>query len=139
MDANKLIWNAVDNMTKPVSNGWTEKLDRLGKQVDRLIRACATWEDKERLAREALAIACQEFEYKLKNGCDGACVICYFTEPVRDCDNDCPVCLAEYFLGRAKVDREAVENNRVVREEQEGRKAMDGEDQRREMKGGMNG
>ena len=94
-----------------------------------------TWQEKEQLARDALAVACLEVELIIKKYVTHSdakgCPICFFTEPARDCDNDCPVCLANYFLDRAKEDREAVENNRIVREEQEGRKEMDEQDSKR--------
>ena len=76
------------------------------------------------LLRDALAVACLEIEYILKPSpkhiTRQGCPICYFTEPVNDCDNDCPVCLANYFLSRAKAEREATENNKAVKIEQGG-------------------
>ncbi len=134
-----MIYDTMDNLHTPVKNSWTEKLDKLETMIDRLIRACQTWEEKERLARDALAVACVEIERILLKYTGGeGCPICYFTEPINDCNDDCPVCLAQYFLGRVKAEREAEENNRIVRDEQDGRKAMDAEDQKKEMKGGMN-
>ncbi len=73
--------------------------------------------DKENaLLKEAFDIACEEIEPLLNSY--KACVICYFTEPVRDCDNDCGVCLREYFMKRAQDNIDMEENNKVVREDE---------------------
>ncbi len=126
-----MIYDAMDNLHTPVKNGWTEKLDKLEKEIDRLFRAGKEWKEKEQLARDALAIACIEIESYSKLKCPTG----FLTENIPDdCDNDCPVCLGNYFLGRAKTDRETEENNRIVRDEQEGREKMDRADIKRAIK-----
>lgn len=89
---------------------------RLRKENE-VLRSGRDWQrDKAKLNEEALAIACQELATIVEDKITkGSCPICHFTDQPRDCEEDCPVCLANYLLGRAKDDREAVENNKEVR------------------------
>ena len=71
--------------------------------------------DKEiALLKEALSVACEETENLLKDRGVKACVICWFTEPARDCDEDCGECLKAYFLKRAQDNIDMEENNKEV-------------------------
>ena len=107
----------------------------LGKENEALKLGRDAWYELAGAYQGALAIVCEEVETIIKDKLNEYCPHEWFTGDMPDdCDNDCPACLANYFLGRAKADREATENNRIVRDEIEGRKAMDGEDQRKAMK-----
>jgi hypothetical protein len=72
--------------------------------------------DKENaLLKEALEVACEEIEHHLAEEFHKNCVICYFTEPAMDCDDDCGVCLKNYFIGKAQERIDTRKNNEEVR------------------------
>ena len=139
--------NCVDTMLKGIKatlEDFSGTIDPLKGDVvnlrhenDGLREKVDTWQDKEQLARDALAVACEEMAHMIqKRHKEPDCSLSVFehVSSTEKCDYDCPVCLVEYFIKRAKADREAVENNRMVKDEIEGRKAMDGEDQKKAMK-----
>jgi regulator of replication initiation timing len=103
MNAKQAIWGCVDNFGKPLDKTPKELLEvrkvirQLKAQYEKLI------EENDQLHR-ALAVACEEIEHMLKKRPhnDGGCVICYFKEPMKDCDEDCGECLKKYFMERAK-------------------------------------
>ena len=103
----------IDNLTKTVeriNKGLTEHFDMEGKTLRKWIDKCAALEDKVKLYDQALMVACEETENLLKDRGVKACVICWFTEPTRDCDEDCGSCLKAYFLKRGQ-DNIDMENN----------------------------
>lgn len=135
MNAKQAIWGCVDNFGKPLDKTPKELLEvrkvirQLKAQYEKLI------EENNQL-HYALFAACEEIEHILKKTQNDSCVICYFTEQPKDCDNDCGECLRKYFMKRGQDNIDAVENNQVVHDEIEGRKEMDAQDQEKEMKGG---
>jgi hypothetical protein len=111
-----MIYNALDNLSKPVENDWTEKIERLERKVDGFIA-------KIKLYEEALEVACDEVE-KILDGADYSCSLCFIDEdsmPIGDCDNDCGVCLKTYFLKRGQ---ENIDREKACKDEVEGRKRM---------------
>lgn len=79
-----------------------QRMERDRKEIDRLLRALQAKDEKIALYEGALEVACEETENLLKDRGVKACVICWFTEPARDCDEDCGECLKKYFMERAK-------------------------------------
>jgi hypothetical protein len=132
-----MIYTTLDNMQRPaIVNGWTAELESCKKliaeikqeiaekdeRIRRLLSSVQTWEEKAHLAGDALAIACVEMAHMIqKRHKEPDCSLSVFEHitSANKCDYDCPVCLADYFLDRAKADREAEENNKAVRDEQE--------------------
>lgn len=129
-----MIYDALDKLQQPVSNGWTDKLDRLEKEFDRLIRALKAKDEKIALVTEALEVACGEVEALYKKLAHLTCPLCWLTDPPMNCNKDCSVCLQNYFMQKAQENIDRERNNEQVHDEIEGRKEMDVADQKKEMK-----
>jgi hypothetical protein len=74
--------------------------------------------DKENaLLKEALMVACEEAEYYIsaERTFSYPCEAFGFTNKQYDCDNDCGVCLREYFMKRAQDNIDMEENNKEVK------------------------
>jgi len=94
------------------------------ERIRRLLTACQTWEEKARLAEEALEVACEEVENESNIGqCpnlhhDTGWMECTITNKgwTENCTGDQGVCWKKYFLqrGQENVDRE--KNNQEVKD-----------------------
>jgi hypothetical protein len=128
MEGIKMIYDSLDNLSKPVENGWTEKIERLEREVDGLIA-------KVKLYEEALEVACEEVESVLGDKGKKPCHK-YDIDPGEGnyeyCDRDCGICLKTYFLKRGQ---ENIDREKACKDEVEGRKRMDAQDVAREGRG----
>ena len=139
-----IIYDALDNLSKPVENGWTRHVDELEAEIvkmnklvddlELLVKLAGQLSRSHGLYEEALEVACEEVE-KILDGADYSCSLCFIDEdsmPIGDCDNDCGVCLKTYFLKRGQ---ENIDMEKAFHDEVEGRKRMDAEDIQKESKG----
>ena len=152
MESNKAIWDCIDNLGKqpadvPIKHliEMQKTVAEIRKTVDSLLTSCQAWEQKARLNERAfqaweqkarlyeraLEVACEDFEAHYDMTADDTCPMRFLDEETAaHCqdDNNCDTCLKQQFLKRAQSDIDCVENNKIVREEMEGRKRMDAED-----------
>ena len=152
MESNKAIWDCIDNLGKQPADvaiknlvDMRETIAEIRKTVDSLWTSCRAWEEKARLyERERNTYMTEMGKYfhgmrlatedmanlKLKGK---MCIMADLDEETAaHCggDGDCSDCLFWLYTKRAMSYLETVENNRIVREEMEGRKRMDAADQK---------
>jgi hypothetical protein len=129
MEGIKIIYDALDNLSKPVENDWTEKIERLERKVDGFIA-------KIKLYEEALEVACDEVE-QISGAYFWYCPLDFIDPdamPRGDCDYDHGVCLKTYFLKRGQ---ENIDMEKACKDEVEGRERMDEQDIQKESKGAL--
>jgi predicted DNA-binding protein len=103
---NPTMENAVA-MTEPFSNDWTKKFDELERHCEKAIA-------DNKLLREALEVACEEIEDYSQAKCPTGFIT---WEIPADCDNDCGVCLKNYFMQKAQERIDMRRNNEEVKNE----------------------
>lgn len=144
-DSTKAIWDVIDNLgngkgLKDLQDS-LETVSKLDRDIDRLLKAVEVYKRDAALKERALELACEEIE-DILNG-EGFYLICPLDHIDEDavadnCNNDCDSCLTQYYLKQAQDYFDAVENNKIVREEMEGRKRMDAEDIKQAKKEALN-
>jgi predicted ATPase len=131
-----MIYDALDNLSNPFGNDWTEKLDKLEKENKGLRHQCHEWKKKAVLYERALIKACIIINQEADAEAYADCAKAALTEDREcRCGTDCDTCISEYLIEQVeKEDRQA------ARDEIEGRKRMDEIDVAQEMSGrGKNG
>lgn len=129
-EGTKMIYDAMDALQKPVSNGWTEKLERLEKENKRLRHENRKISTLEEALKKACAVIHEEADSNSYMGCTLAAI----TEGRSpECDYDCDKCLPAYFIELVEQ-----EKRKVVCDEIEGRKRMDEQDTKKAAKDNIN-